>query len=116
MNILAIETSCDETAISIIEIPSGKIKTTKILSNVVVSQIELHRPYGGVFPMLAKREHSKNIVPVLETALREAGLLKLKKKASPLSEKSLNGLKIIYIFPNLYENFLNYIRRVIFIS
>ena len=72
MNILAIETSCDETAISIIEIPHANKNTTTILSNVVVSQIELHRPYGGVFPMLAKREHSKNIVPVLETALRDA--------------------------------------------
>ncbi len=89
MNILAIETSCDETAISIIEIPHANKNTTTILSNVVVSQIELHRPYGGVFPMLAKREHSKNIVPVLETALRDADLLKLKKKTSPLPENIL---------------------------
>jgi len=70
MKILAIETSCDETAISIIE-ASGDFGATdfKILSNIVHSQVELHREYGGVYPNLAKREHGRNLVPVLREAL-----------------------------------------------
>ena len=113
MKILAIETSCDETAISIIEIPHANKNTTTILSNVVVSQIELHRPYGGVFPMLAKREHSKNIVPVLETALRDADLLKLKKKTSPLPENILAGLKKIFERePELHDIFIEFFSKI----
>ena len=59
-NILAIETSCDETAISIIEAFGGVKKPSfRVLANVVHSQVDLHKQYGGVFPALAKREHSK---------------------------------------------------------
>lgn len=65
--ILAIETSCDETAAAVIE--DGH----RIRSNVVASQIELHRPYGGVFPELASRQHIFDIVPVIERALSDAG-------------------------------------------
>ena len=68
--ILAIETSCDETAAAVIE--DGHI----IRSNVVASQIEIHRPYGGVFPEIASRQHVFDIVPVIEAALdaRRRGL------------------------------------------
>ncbi len=66
MKILGIETSCDETASAIIECYG-----LKILSNVVHSQIELHKKWGGVYPTLAKREHSKNLLPVLIKALKE---------------------------------------------
>ncbi len=65
--ILAIETSCDETAAAVIE--DGR----RIRSNVVASQIELHRPYGGVFPEIASRQHVYDIVPVIEAALAESG-------------------------------------------
>ncbi len=65
--ILAIETSCDETAAAVIE--DGH----RIRSNVVASQIELHRPYGGVFPEIASRQHVFVIVPVIEGALAGAG-------------------------------------------
>jgi N6-L-threonylcarbamoyladenine synthase len=95
MKILAIETSCDETAISVIEI-SRHGKNMKILSNVVISQIALHRPYGGVFPMLAKREHAKNLVPVLETALRDAGLLHLKAKKTVLASAVEKELQTVF--------------------
>ena len=71
--ILGIETSCDETAISLLE--SDKKGGYKILSNVVSSQIKIHAPFGGVVPSLAKREHQKNLIPILETALSEAKLL-----------------------------------------
>jgi N6-L-threonylcarbamoyladenine synthase len=79
--ILAIETSCDETAISIIE-ASGSLNkgpTIRVLSNVIISQIEIHKPYGGVFPALAKREHARNLTPMLEQSLTEAGLLTSRK-------------------------------------
>src|SRR5438876_2155795 len=68
MNVLGIETSCDETALAVIA------DGTHILSNVVSSQVELHARYGGVVPELASREHVRAIVPVLDEALREASL------------------------------------------
>ncbi len=68
MIVLAIETSCDETAASVLK------DEKEILSNVVYSQIALHRPYGGVVPELASRRHLENIVPVVKEALTQAGL------------------------------------------
>lgn len=68
IRILAIETSCDETAAAVIE--DGQ----RILSNVVASQIELHARYGGVFPEIASRAHVEAIVPVIEQAMWEAHL------------------------------------------
>ena len=65
MTILALETSCDETSVAV-------VRDGKILSNVVASQIELHAEYGGVVPELAAREHLKNLLPVAQSALREA--------------------------------------------
>ena len=66
--ILGIESSCDETAAAVVR--SGE----QVVSNVVASQIATHRPYGGVVPELASREHLRNILPVVRTALAEAGL------------------------------------------
>jgi len=66
--ILAIETSCDETAAAVVE--NGR----SILSNVVASQVNLHARYGGVFPEIASRAHIEAIVPVIEQAMREAHL------------------------------------------
>ncbi|HEY5345996.1 MAG TPA: tRNA (adenosine(37)-N6)-threonylcarbamoyltransferase complex transferase subunit TsaD [Verrucomicrobiae bacterium] len=65
MTLLALETSCDETSAAV-------VRDGKILSNVVASQIELHAEYGGVVPELAAREHLKNLLPVAQSALREA--------------------------------------------
>src|SRR5512137_1869030 len=64
--ILAIETSCDETAAAVVE--DGH----RIQSCVVASQIELHRPYGGVFPEIASRQHIFDLVPVVTRALADA--------------------------------------------
>jgi N6-L-threonylcarbamoyladenine synthase len=76
MKILAIETSCDETAIAIVEgTDAGKDTRFRILGNALLSQIEVHREYGGVYPMMAKREHAKNLVPLLTAALEEAEML-----------------------------------------
>ena len=68
MRILAIETSCDETAAAVI------VNGRQIASNVVATQIELHRRFGGVFPEVASRQHVLSIQPVLEQALQEAGV------------------------------------------
>ena len=67
MKILAIETSCDETAMAVVE-ASEQLANPQftILSNIVSSQIEVHRPFGGVVPSLAKREHLKNLPIVLD--------------------------------------------------
>ncbi|MCJ7841382.1 tRNA (adenosine(37)-N6)-threonylcarbamoyltransferase complex transferase subunit TsaD [Lederbergia sp. NSJ-179] len=76
--ILGIETSCDETAAAVIK--NGK----EILSNVVASQIESHKRFGGVVPELASRHHVEQITIVIEEALREAGV--------PLTE--LDGIAV----------------------
>jgi len=68
MIVLGIDTSCDETAISILE--AGK--KFKVLSNIVSSQVKLHAKYGGVWPYLAKREHKKNLPIVFEKAIKKA--------------------------------------------
>ncbi len=66
--ILGIESSCDETAASVVQ--GG----TVVLSNVVASQVALHAAYGGVVPELASREHLRNIVPVVRAAIEQAGV------------------------------------------
>jgi N6-L-threonylcarbamoyladenine synthase len=66
--ILAIETSCDETAAAVIA--GGR----HILSNVVATQIELHRRFGGVFPEIASRQHVLSIHPVIQQALDQAAI------------------------------------------
>lgn len=71
MIVLGIETSCDETAVSVVE---GTGENVKILSNIVSSQIEIHKKYGGVVPEVAAREHVLNMLPVVEEALGEANL------------------------------------------
>ncbi|MCX6761776.1 MAG: tRNA (adenosine(37)-N6)-threonylcarbamoyltransferase complex transferase subunit TsaD [Candidatus Moranbacteria bacterium] len=76
MIILGLETSCDETAASILEVENERVK---VLSSIISSQIELHAKWGGVVPNLAAREHLKNILPVIETALKKA-----KKKPTDL--------------------------------
>ena len=76
MNILAIETSCDETAITILNVaPGDQDKPNfKVLSHFVLSQIDIHKEYGGVFPNLAKRAHAENLPTLLQKSLQTAGL------------------------------------------
>lgn len=71
MNVLAIETSCDETAVAVICVANGVIE---VRANTISSQVALHAQYGGVVPALAAREHATNIGPVFEAALAEAGI------------------------------------------
>lgn len=83
MKILAIETSCDETAVSLLEI-DGELEAPdiKILGNTLLSQMSLHAKYGGVFPNLAKREHQKNLPILLKQTLEEAGMSDAKRWTS----------------------------------
>lgn len=72
MLVLSIETSCDETSVAILK-GDKKTEEIKILSNVISSQVEIHRKWGGVVPDLAARQHLKNIIPVLDQALKKSG-------------------------------------------
>lgn len=70
MLVLGIESSCDETAVALIEKPNGH--APRVLSSVISTQIPLHRLYGGVIPELASRNHSTNLPGVLREALQQA--------------------------------------------
>ncbi len=111
MKILAIETSCDETAIAIVE-ATGDEKSTEfnVLGNALLSQIDVHKEYGGVFPALAKREHAKNLVPILESALEEAELLHEDTQAIP-QEKHDVIMKLLEREPGLAEHFLEFVNE-----
>src|SRR3989338_5404394 len=76
MIILGIETSCDETAVSVVE-GNGDLENLdfKLLGSALHSQVAMHAEFGGVVPNLAKREHLKNLPPVLIEALKKAGLI-----------------------------------------
>ena len=86
MYILAIETSCDETAIAVVKSNAAGTKCT-VLAHIVLSQIDIHKEYGGVFPMMAKREHARVIVSLLEKCLKNAGLSSPLKKEIVLPKK-----------------------------
>lgn len=66
--VLAVDTSCDDTAVAVTQ-------GLTVLSNVVASQTQLHKPYGGVFPTVAKQAHKENIAPTARCALKRAGVL-----------------------------------------
>lgn len=68
MRVLGIETSCDETGIAIYDDEKG------LLANQLYSQVKLHADYGGVVPELASRDHVRKTVPLIQAALKEAGL------------------------------------------
>ena len=109
MKILAIETWCDETAIAIVE-AEGDEKTARfrVLGNALLSQIDIHKEYGGVFPALAKREHAKNLVPILETALEEAELLHEDMQVIP-EETRAKIVAILAREPGLTEAFFEFV-------
>ena len=84
MKILAIETSCDETALAIVD-ARGKLQSATgphffVCGSALISQIDVHKEFGGVFPALAKREHTKNLVPLLKKTLKEAHMLAIRNR------------------------------------
>ncbi|KKU38062.1 MAG: O-sialoglycoprotein endopeptidase (Glycoprotease), partial [Candidatus Azambacteria bacterium GW2011_GWB2_46_37] len=109
MIILAIETSCDETAISVLKTSAGRRRPEfKILSNIVSSQVKVHAPFWGVVPNLAKREHQKNLPLVLIKALKE-GRFPISNFQFPISKHSELKVqqieKILEREPELLEQF-----------
>ena len=93
MKILSIETSCDDTGITIMEATGGYTNASfKILSDKLNSQIKLHIPYGGVYPALAKREHATNLPILLAEALKESQLDKEIKKG----KKPVDAIAVTY--------------------
>jgi len=102
MIILGIETSCDETALALIETRESKGTDGihleyRIIQSLVHSQAELHSAYGGVFPTLAKREHSKNLVPLLDKILKD---LPISHKKHPSFTNTLEIIKKEYAEQN----------------
>ena len=102
MRVLGIETSCDESAVCVID-AQGEFYSDfqfSVLGNALISQTEIHAKYGGVFPNLAKREHAKNLAPILEKALDEAGMLH--ETPSDISAYSDKLQQILEREPELY--------------
>lgn len=107
MKILAIETSCDDTALSLVEAEGGLEEPRfKVLAHLVSSQTKIHEEWGGVVPMLAKREHGKNLVPLLLKLLKETNL----SGAEPYAGSNKEEIeKILEREPELKENFFQYV-------
>ena len=96
MKILAIETSCDDTAIALLEVKKSKFR---VLGDTIISQTKIHEKYGGVFPMKAKMAHAKNLVPAL------LKVLKLKKHHKTIfpEGKIVRVRKILEREPELFD-------------
>ncbi|MDQ5962379.1 MAG: hypothetical protein QG653_186 [Patescibacteria group bacterium] len=95
MILLSIETSCDETAVCIVKSLRGKKIRFEVLSHKVLSQVDLHKQYGGVFPALAKREHAKALTQLIAEALDEADLLEERKNTFHLPHAQKHKLKTL---------------------
>jgi len=127
MYILGIETSCDETAASVVK-ADQKTGRLLVLSNVISSQIEIHKKYGGVVPEVAAREHVLNMLPVVEEALQIAKIkptqldLLAVTKGPGLITSLITGLETVralsfawqkpvmeinHIEGHIYSNFIN---------
>ena len=92
MRIMGIETSCDDTGISIIEARGKKSPSFHILANTVASQIKIHQKYGGVYPTMAKREHETNLPIAIAQTLKEAKLNSLRPKLDAVAVTRGPGL------------------------
>jgi N6-L-threonylcarbamoyladenine synthase len=74
MNVLGIETSCDETAAAVVSTTADPAKPWRIRSSVIASQVAIHREWGGVVPEIASRQHVRDICGVVERAMEDAGV------------------------------------------
>jgi N6-L-threonylcarbamoyladenine synthase len=110
--ILSIETSCDETAVSLLE-AQGEFPhaTYEILGDALWSQIDIHREYGGVFPALAKREHAATIVPMLEKTITESGFEADEYTPSLLPETETQVRELLNREPGLADQLLTFHRK-----
>ncbi|MEK7575079.1 MAG: tRNA (adenosine(37)-N6)-threonylcarbamoyltransferase complex transferase subunit TsaD [Patescibacteria group bacterium] len=110
MIILSIETSCDETALALVEadLSHESEQKFKIIGHELYSQTELHAKYGGVFPVMAKREHEKNLIPLLNKLLEEPNF----SESGILNQESETKEKITKILEReseLQKQFLEYL-------
>jgi N6-L-threonylcarbamoyladenine synthase len=92
-NILSIETSCDETSVAILDWQNPT--SFRIASHLTHSQIAVHQQYGGVYPSLARREHQKNMMPLLFSALKESTLLEPRVNPKPIDEQDRKQINTI---------------------
>ncbi len=112
MNILSIETSCDETAIAVLE-AHGDISEHRfaILANTLLSQADKHAEFGGVYPTLAKREHARNLTPLLEKTLKDAFLFNVREQ--DISETQREEIQaLLHREPEMYEMFMRLMERI----
>jgi N6-L-threonylcarbamoyladenine synthase len=114
MIILSIETSCDETALSILKAEGGlESPSFEVLGNILLSQAKLHEQYGGVFPMLAKREHAKNLIPLFKKLLTETGFSNTEQiSKEDLKAKSQKLEAILEREPEMLKDFLREIMKL----
>ncbi len=111
MNILAIESSADDTGIAILEAKqNGSNIKFKILANKIHTQIDIHTGYGGIFPVIAKREHGRNIIPTMISALKEAKMFKVGKSLSEIKNKKIK--KILEKENELSKIFVAFINKI----
>jgi N6-L-threonylcarbamoyladenine synthase len=112
MKIIAIETSCDDTGVAVIEASGKESPHFNLLSNIVASQIKIHKKWGGVYPTLAKREHQKNLMPSFLTALKKSKLLKKNKSLRKISkeEKKIIG-EILFREPELNKKLITFLKK-----
>jgi len=122
MKILGIETSCDDTGISILEVKenkNGQNPEFLVLANEVASQIKVHQKYGGVFPTMAKREHQRNLLPTFTKALKSDksqkhfdGPATISPKANLGGEAKLKILhKILEREPELAKKLIPFLKK-----
>jgi N6-L-threonylcarbamoyladenine synthase len=90
MIVLGIESSCDETAVAVLELGKGNFPSVRILSSLIASQDDVHLPYGGVFPELASRRHIEVIGPLVTEGLKKAGVTS--KRLDGIAVTSTPGL------------------------
>ena len=112
MIILGIETSCDETALSLIESDCKTLEDASfaVLSDYTLSQAKLHEQYGGVFPSMAKREHSRNLIPLFRKIMEESKLENYKLQTTNYKLDALNS--ILEREPDLLKQFLEFIPTI----
>jgi len=115
MKILSIETSCDETAVSLLKAAGEKNKPEfEILGDALYSQIEKHREFGGVYPSVAKREHALNLTPLLEKLLKETNEEIIPENEFIGIEQNIQKevQEILEREPDLFESFIKYISKI----
>ena len=103
MKILGIESSCDDTSIALLEC---KQDSCLVLSESTISQIDIHKKYGGVYPALAKREHTSNLFPIFFQSLKKAKLLVKRKNKKKISKKLKKKIEKIFERDQYNKNLL----------